>query len=217
LFTGLVAEKGVVEKIVKDRLSATLTLRAQMVAGGLEIGESIAVNGVCLTVTDFDATTFTVDVMLETLKKTNLGLLRPGSRVNLERALRLGDRLGGHLVTGHVDGTGVVARLREFSIATEMWVEVPPELEKYLVPRGSVALDGVSLTIADLQPGALMVSLIPHTKEITTLGEKKIGDVLNIETDILGKYVHHLLSAKETKETREGGISKSFLAEHGFL
>lgn len=185
-----------------------------MVAGGLEIGESIAVNGVCLTVTDFDATTFTVDVMLETLKKTNLGLLKPGNRVNLERALRLGDRLGGHLVTGHVDGTGVVARLKECSIATEMWVEVPPELEKYLVPRGSVALDGVSLTIADLQPGALMVSLIPHTKEITTLGEKKIGDVLNIETDILGKYVHHLLSAKETSR---GGITKDFLAEHGFL
>jgi len=214
LFTGLVAEKGVVEKIARSRFSAVLTLRAQMAASGLEVGESIAVNGVCLTVTAFDSGTFTVDVMLETLKKTNLGLLQPGSRVNLERALRLGDRVGGHLVTGHVDGTGVVARLKERGIATEMWVEVPPELEKYLVPRGSVALDGVSLTIADLQPGALMVSLIPHTKEITTLGEKKIGDILNIETDILGKYVHHLFSGRET--SREG-ITESFLAEHGFL
>jgi riboflavin synthase len=214
LFTGLVAEKGVVEKIAKSRFSAVLTLRAQIAASGLEIGESIAVNGVCLTVTAFDSGTFTVDVMLETLRKTNLGLLQPGSRVNLERALRLGDRLGGHLVTGHIDGTGVVARLKERGIATEMWVEVPPELEKYLVPRGSVALDGVSLTIADLRPGALMVSLIPHTKEITTLGEKKIGDILNIETDILGKYVHHLLSGRET--SREG-ITEGFLAEHGFL
>lgn len=217
MFTGLIEEKGIVQKIVKSGPSASLTIKARKVLNELEIGESIAVNGVCLTVTAFISSVFTVDVMLDTLIKTNLGYLTPGAEVNLERALGLGSRLGGHLVTGHVDGTGVILSLDERGIATKMRVKVPPELEKYLVLQGSVALDGVSLTVAELKPGVVMVSLIPHTKKITTLGSKKVGDLLNIETDILGKYVDRLLVKQDAERAGKTGISIAFLAEHGFM
>lgn len=214
MFTGLVAEKGSVKNIVKGRFSAALTINARMASEGLELGESIAVNGVCLTVTAFDSSGFTVDIMLETLKKTNLGMLKPGADVNLERALKIGDRLGGHLVTGHVDGTGIITVIQKRGIATEMWLRIPSELEQFLVARGSIALDGVSLTLAELKEGALMVSLIPHTKQVTTLEEKAVGDLLNIETDILGKYVKSLILTGDSKEQK---ITRDFLASNGFF
>ncbi|NPV29796.1 MAG: riboflavin synthase [Firmicutes bacterium] len=215
MFTGLVEEKGLVRSFVKGGPSGFLTIEARRVLEGLEEGDSIAVNGVCLTVTGFDSCAFTVDVMAETLEKTNIGLLAPGAVVNLERALKIGGRLGGHFVTGHVDATGAILSSRPRGIAVELWIKAPPEVESFLVPQGSVALDGVSLTVADLKPGAFMVSLIPHTREKTTLGSKRVGDLLNIEADIMGKYISYLLMRRGIGQSER--ITPEFLAEHGFI
>jgi riboflavin synthase len=215
MFTGIVEETGLIRSLASGQSSAALTVEATRVLDGIRLGDSIAVNGACLTVTGFSAGSFTVDVMYETLRKTNLGRLQAGSRVNLERAMALGDRLGGHLVAGHVDAAGVILSLQDKGIATEMWVAVPGELEPYLIPQGSVALDGVSLTIADLKEGALMVGLIPHTRETTTLGGKKTGDLLNIEADLLGKYVSSLLQRAGVQSKK--GITMDSLLENGFI
>lgn len=215
MFTGLIEEKGILRKIIKEDLSASLVIEAHKVLEGLKTGESMAVNGVCLTVTSFTAKSFTADVMTETLKKTNLGSLTPGVPVNLERALQVGGRLGGHFVTGHIDATGKILKLKQLGIAVEMWVQIPPGLEQYLIPQGSITLDGVSLTIAELQESAFMVSLIPHTRQETTLGTKRVGDTLNIEADLLGKYISFL--AGRMNQDEEKGISPEFLAEHGFF
>jgi len=215
LFTGLVEEIGIVRSLVKGELSAFLTLEARKVLDGLQEGDSIAVNGACLTVTGLTSTSLTVDVMAETLSKTNLALLSPGAGVNLERALKIGGRMGGHFVTGHVDATGVILSSRVRGIATDVWIKASPELEEFIVPQGSIALDGVSLTVADLKPGAFMVSLIPHTRKITTLGNKQAGDLLNIEADLIGKYISHLLTRRGVVQNQE--ITPEFLAEHGFF
>lgn len=215
MFTGLVEEIGIVRSIVKSRLSALLTIRAGKVLDELEDGDSIAVNGVCLTVTGFSGDNFTVDVMAETLAKTNLGRLYEGSPVNLERALKIGDRLDGHFVTGHVDATGTVLSRRDRGIAADIWISIPEGLEKYFIPQGSVTLDGVSLTVAELSSEAFMVSLIPHTQKITTLGSWKVGEQVNIEADVLGKYIYHLFTNKGRGE--KDGITPEFLLEHGFF
>ncbi len=214
MFTGIVEEMGVIRNLATGQSSAALTVEAARVLDGIRLGDSIAVNGACLTVTGFSAGSFTGDVMYETLRKTNLGRLQAGSRVNLERALAMGDRLGGHLVAGHVDAAGVILSLQDNGIATEMWVAVPGELEQYLIPQGSVTLDGVSLTIAALKEGALMVGLIPSTRKTTTLGGKKTGDLLNIETDLLGKYVSSLLQRSGVQLKKD--ITTDWLAENGF-
>jgi riboflavin synthase len=215
VFTGIIEEVGLIRSLVSGQSSAALAVDAAIVLDGIRLGDSIDVNGACLTVTSFAAKTFTVDVMFETLQKTSLASLQAGSRVNLERALALGGRLGGHLVAGHVDAAGAILSLQDRGIATEMWVAVPEELDQYLIPQGSVALDGVSLTIADLKKGALLVGLIPHTKETTTLGGKKPGDMLNIETDLLGKYVSKLLQVPGARP--EKGITMDSLLENGFI
>jgi riboflavin synthase len=216
VFTGIVEEIGLVRSLTRGPASAALTVAAVRVLDGTRLGDSIAVNGVCLTVTGCSSAAFTADVMYETLQKTNLGRLSAGDRVNLERALKLGDRLGGHFVAGHVDVTGAILSLQERDIATEMWVAVPGELEPYLIPEGSVALDGVSLTIATLKEGSLMIGLIPHTRETTALGGKKTGDLLNIEADLLGKYVGRLLQRDGVqKQARE--ITTDLLLENGFI
>jgi len=215
LFTGLVEEIGIVRSVVKRHFSALLTIRAGKVLDELEDGDSIAVNGVCLTVTGFSGGNFTVDVMAETLAKTNLGRLHEGSPVNLERALKIGDRLDGHFVTGHVDATGTVLSRRDRGIAADIWISIPEGLEKYFIPQGSVTLDGVSLTVAELSSEAFMVSLIPHTQKITTLGSWKVGEQVNIEADVLGKYIYHLFTKKGRGE--KDGITPEFLLEHGFF
>ena len=215
MFTGIVEEVGAIGNLVSGQSSAVLTVEAARVLDGIRLGDSIAVNGACLTVTGFSARSFTADVMYETLQKTNLGRLQAGSRVNLERALAMGDRLGGHLGAGHVYVAGVNLSLQDQGIATEIWVAAPGELEQYLIPQGSVALDGVSLTIAALKEGALMVGLIPRTRETTTLGGKKIGDLLNIEADLLGKYVSSLLQRTGVPAKKE--ITADWLAEKGFM
>jgi len=182
----------------------------------LTLGESVAIDGACLTVVAFDATGFDVEATPETLARTTLAGRRPGSRVNVERALQLGGRLGGHLVTGHVDATGTV---RGFSRAGEAVIgelSYPAELAPFLVEKGSVAVDGVSLTVNEVGGEAFSVYLIPHTLEVTTLGERQPGDRVNLETDLIGKYVVRALAARGLAEGG-GGITEDLLAEHGFL
>ncbi|WP_027718120.1 riboflavin synthase [Desulfovirgula thermocuniculi] len=217
MFTGLVEEVGVVRGISRGRDSARLVVEATRVTADMKVGDSVAVNGACLTVVECDPYSFAADVMAETLAKTNLGLLKPGDRVNLERALRLGDRLGGHLVTGHIDGVGKIKRRREHDIAVLLEIEAPPEVMRYVVKKGSVAVDGTSLTVADVGRQSFLVSLIPHTASRTTLGAKKPGEAVNLEADIIGKYVERLLSFPHRGASPGEGISLEFLSEHGFL
>ncbi|MQL53589.1 riboflavin synthase [Desulfofundulus thermobenzoicus] len=217
MFTGLIEETGVLAHISRGGNSARLQIMASRVTEGLLPGDSIAVNGVCLTVVAFDSRSFTADVMAETLARTNLGSLRPGDRVNLERALRLGDRLGGHLVTGHIDGVGRIVRREEQDIAILLTIAAAPELMRYIVEKGSVAVDGTSLTVAAVGEKDFLVSLIPHTAHQTILGGKKPGDRVNLETDIIGKYVEKLLAGQSRLDPPEKrDISLEFLSEHGF-
>lgn len=212
IFTGLVEEKGIIRGIRKGTISAFLDIESSF-CNELEIGESVAVNGVCLTVTSRNSRSFSADVMAETLDKTNLGLQKNGDQVNLERALKVGSRLGGHFVTGHVDAIGKIIQKQQRGIATEIIMEIPSELEQYLLPQGSIALDGASLTVAEVLSGSFKVSLIPHTLEATTLGLKRVGDLINIEVDILGKYVCSLMGRMKEDQ----GLSVELLAEHGFI
>lgn len=195
-----------------------MLITAPLVVADVKLGDSIAVNGICLTVVDFNAGTFTAEVMAETLAKTNLGDLLPGTKVNLERALRLCDRLGGHLVSGHVDGTGMIIRQTRHDIAIVTEISYPKDIGKYLITKGSIAIDGISLTIIDLTSSAFTVSLIPHTRGITTLGLKKAGDKVNLEADVIAKYLEKLVTKKENNiDNNSGNIEISFLAEHGFI
>ncbi len=214
MFTGIVEELGTVAdlKILPD--SAQLTLEGTKVLEGTQIGDSIAVNGVCLTVVKLQGKLFTVDVMEETLNKTDLKQCHRGSRVNLERALQLSTRLGGHLVSGHVDGVGLIQRITPVGIAKVFELKASASLLKYILPKGSIAIDGISLTVVDILPQGFTVSLIPHTRQETTLGFKGVGDRVNLETDLIGKYVARFL--EKTDEPKKD-LSMSFLSEHGFL
>ncbi|WP_027351991.1 riboflavin synthase [Desulfotomaculum nigrificans] len=216
MFTGIVEEIGTLKGITKGPDSAKLHILAAKVLADVKVGDSIAVNGVCLTVTTFGDGAFTADVMAETLAKTNLRELRPGSKVNLERALRLGDRLGGHLVSGHVDGVGTIVALERQDIATLVTIEAPPQVMKYIIKKGSVAIDGTSLTVVDFDQNKFQVSLIPHTAHATVLGGKKIGETVNLEADILGKYIERLMQGRQEQPVTNK-ISLEFLASNGFL
>ncbi len=215
MFTGLVEEIGKIEAIVKSARSARITIKSQKVLEGVQLGDSIATNGICLTVTAFDRDGFTVDAIAETMHRTNLKDLSSGSEINLERALRLGDRLGGHIVSGHIDGTGVIKAREKEDNAFWITVEAPPNILKYIVPKGSVAIDGVSLTVVDVDDTTFKVSIIPHTKDKTTLLKKEANDVVNVECDVIGKYVEKLLGT-EQKEPDKKGIDMKFLNDNGF-
>jgi len=220
MFTGLVEEKGKLISLRRGADSAHLKIGARLVMSGMQTGDSIAVNGVCLTVTTFDEGAFTADVMAETLAKTNLGELQAGDRVNLERAMRLGDRLGGHLVSGHIDGVGTIIKKERHDIATLITVAAPPAGMRYIIKKGSVAVDGTSLTVVDFNEDSFQVSLIPHTAHATVLGEKKPGDRVNLEGDMIGKYVERWLGARQREESEKApskGLSAELLAEHGFV
>ncbi len=206
MFTGITEEIGRV-------LSAEpngLVICASKVLKEIEIGGSIAVNGVCLTVTGFTADSFSVDTMPETVERTNLGQLGAGSKLNLERPLTLGKPLGGHLVQGHIDGTGRVASVMPDGEATIIRFETRPEIMHYIVNKGFIAVDGVSLTVMDRDSGSFTVSLVGYTRENTTLGGKRVGDLVNLEVDIIAKYVERL------SQTYRPGITGEFLKEHGF-
>ena len=198
----------------------TLSIDAEEILTDVRLGDSIAVNGVCLTVTSFDKNHFEADVMPETVRRTSLAELRKGSPVNLERALTLASRLGGHIVSGHIDGVGTVAGLRQEGNALLLTVAAAPALLRGIVEKGSVALDGISLTVAAVTEETFTVSLIPHTREVTNLRAKRTGSRLNIETDIIGKYVEKLMTAKDTghAEAADGrsGITPELLARYGF-
>ena len=216
IFTGIVEELGKVREIRRGSQSCQLDIAASHVLADVKLGDSIAVNGVCLTVTAFEASWFTADVMWETLKKTNLERLQNGDLVNLERALRLGDRLGGHLVQGHVDGVGRIIEQKRVDIALVTRVSCPPDLLRQVLPKGSVAIDGISLTVVESFADSFTVSLIPHTAKLTTLGWKKPGDLVNLETDIIGKYVEHLLKGRGSALNNKR-MDLAFLQEHGFI
>ncbi len=217
MFTGIVEELGTLRRIERGAVSAKLHIGARRVLEDVSLGDSIAVNGVCLTVVDFSREQFSADVMAETLAKTNLGSLRPGDRVNLERALRLGDRLGGHLVSGHIDGVGTIVGREPYGIAVVFTIKAPPEVMRYVVKKGSIAIDGISLTVVDHESDGFCVSIIPHTAQLTTLGFKKVGDSVNLESDMIAKYVERMMSRDREEDKKGEGISSDFLARHGFL
>ncbi|MCU0960938.1 MAG: riboflavin synthase [Pirellulaceae bacterium] len=193
MFTGLVELRAEVVQIASVPPGVRLVVRAPSIVPELHIGASIAVNGCCLTVVDISGDTFGFDAGAETLSRTNLGRLRPGSGVNLERSLRLGDRLGGHFVTGHIDGVGYLDRRLDDRDWSTFWFRVPANLTRQMASKGSVAIDGVSLTLVDVERERLSVALIPHTLQVTTLGPLQVGDPVNLETDVLAKYVEQQL------------------------
>ena len=214
MFTGIIEEIGTVRRIERGAKGARLTIGAKAVLEGTKIGDSIATNGVCLTVTTMTADSFTADVMAETLRRSGLGALQSGSPVNLERAMPADGRFGGHIVSGHIDGTGTVAALRREDNAVWVTVHAAPSLLRYIVEKGSIAIDGVSLTVAAVDTDGFSVSIIPHTGAQTILLGKKPGDTVNLECDVIGKYVEKLLGPHQEKPG--SGITMDFLVQNGF-
>ncbi len=212
MFTGIIEEVGIVRSITKGSLSAILDISCSKVLEDTKVGDSIAVNGVCLTVTSLEETSFTADVMAETLRRSSLGELSKGSKVNLERAMQLNGRFGGHIVSGHIDGTGTIISTKKEGNAT--WVEVgtSPEILRFIIQKGSITIDGISLTVAKLTDKSFSVSIIPHTGSETTLLTKKIGSIVNLENDIVGKYVEKFTVTPTKKE-----VSYETLLENGFI
>ena len=220
MFTGLVEELGKVRAVSRGAHSIRLTVGAEKVLADVKIGDSIAVDGACLTVVEYDSRNFTVDIMPETYDRTTLSSRKPGESVNLERTLRVGDRLGGHIVSGHVDVTGTIVSVTPRDNANILRIQIPASLGAFVIPQGSVAVDGVSLTIVDCGDDWFEVSLIPHTWDVTVLSRKQTGDRVNVETDVLGKYVHRLLHCGgQTGKTNTAAkpIDTGFLLKHGFM
>ena len=207
MFTGIIEEVGTVKAV----RPAQISISATKVLEGTKLGDSLAVNGTCLTVSAVNTNSFSVDVMPETLRRTNLGLLRPGTRVNIERALMVGGRLGGHFVQGHIDATGRVVSLLTEAEAVIARYTAPPEVMRYIVEKGFIAIDGVSLTITSFDTTSFTVSLVTYTREHTILGSRHPGDLVNLEVDIIAKYVERL------KVRSNSSITLDFLAEHNFL
>jgi riboflavin synthase len=216
MFSGIIEESGKVIIINKDSKSAKIEIEAGLVTEDLNIGDSVAVNGVCLTIVEFSKKHLTAEVMHETLEKTSIRTLKPGDVVNLERALKADGRFGGHIVTGHVDGTGTILVKRKEGIAEIFDIAYPLELKKYIAKKGSVAIDGISLTVVEINNDYFKLSLIPHSLKMTTLGFKKAGDIVNIEIDVLARYIENLFTTKH-KEERKPDISEKFLIENGFM
>lgn len=215
MFTGIIEEIGTIKRINRGAHSAVLNISAQKVLEGTAIGDSISVNGICLTVTGLIAGGFSADVMHETLNRTSLSGLSYGSRVNLERAMPLSGRLGGHIVSGHVDGTGRISNVRKDDNAVWYTIKTDRQIMRYIVEKGSIAIDGTSLTVAGVSPDSFSVSIIPHTLANTILALKSAGDVVNLETDIIGKYVEKLVSPYSGNQSKTE-ITREFLSGNGF-
>ncbi|MDD6136683.1 MAG: riboflavin synthase [Lachnospiraceae bacterium] len=218
MFTGIIEEVGEIKSIQKGAKSARLTIKGGVVTKNSHIGDSIAVNGVCLTATTIEGDLFTADVMAETMRRSALGRLAAGSKVNLERAMPADGRFGGHIVSGHIDGTGTIRSMKKEENAVWVEVEASQQLLRYIIEKGSIAIDGISLTVAYVDDTSFKVSIIPHTGSATTLLDKRVGDVVNLENDVIGKYVEKLLHTTE-EQTKEAtsAIDTNFLAKHGFL
>ena len=211
MFTGIVEELGSVKALRRDAGAARLTISASAVLEGTVLGDSISVNGVCLTVVDLNKNEFSADVAVETLKVTNLGYFKIGMQVNLERALQLSARIGGHLVSGHVDAVGRIHERRVEGNGWRIFIDAPEAVLRYVIKKGSIAIDGISLTVADVDKTGFSIAMIPHTAKLTTLGYKSAGDSVNLESDIIGKYVERLLSGRV-----EGNVSLELLKQNGF-
>jgi riboflavin synthase len=218
VFSGIVEEMGAVRALVKTLVSARLTILARTVMDDLPVGASISVNGACLTVVQRDEKEFTVDVSPETMGVTNLGQLSAGSPVNLERAMKLNERIGGHLVTGHVDGVGTIRERRQEGNGTAITIEAPPEVLRYCVPKGSITVDGVSLTVNEVTSRFFSVMIIPHTATMTTLGIKQAGQTVNLESDLIGKYIERLLQERGALPPKPAlRIDHDYLQKRGLL
>lgn len=209
MFTGIIEEIGTVRSIKKSAKSATLTIEGNVIFSDLKLGDSVSTNGVCLTVTSFQKNKFTADVMNETLSRSSLGELKVGSHVNLERAMSANGRFGGHIVSGHIDGVGKISAIKKDDIAIWYTVKTEPDIMKYIVEKGSVTIDGISLTVAKVKRDNFSVSIIPHTGKKTILSEKRIGSIVNLENDIVGKYIEKFLSSPK-------GVTKELLLQNGF-
>ena len=209
MFTGIVEEKGKIKAIKKGARSCTLEIQAKQVLTDLKVGDSVLTNGVCLTATSVGNDVFTADVMSETLNRTSFLELRVGSLVNLERAMAINSRFGGHIVTGHIDGVGKILKIQRDDIAVWYSIKASPEILKYIIEKGSVAIDGISLTVAKVFEDSFKVSIIPHTLKNTILNEKKQGSIVNIENDVIGKYVEKFVLPQSK-------ITKEFLFKNGF-
>ena len=211
MFTGIIEEMGTVKALRREAGAARLSLSAATVLEGTALGDSISVNGVCLTVVELGKNEFSADVAVETLRVTNLGELKAGARVNLERALQLSARIGGHLVSGHVDAVGRLREKRDEGNGWRIFFDAPETVLRYVIKKGSIAIDGVSLTVADVDRAGFSIAMIPHTARLTTLGFKTAGDSVNLEADIIGKYVERLFPGKEA-----GSVSLDLLRKNGF-
>ena len=214
MFTGIIEEVGTVKAVQHSGSNSFIRIEAKKVLEDVHLGDSIAVNGVCLTVTHFDSTTFQADVMNETLSRSSLGSLRNGSPVNLERAMAAGGRFGGHIVSGHIDGTGIISEIRNDGIAVWYTISAKSEILRYIVEKGSIAIDGISLTVAKLTDSSFSVSVIPHTSDVTILGTKETGDIVNLENDIIGKYIEKLMRPPVQPAS---GLNMEILAKNGFI
>lgn len=215
MFTGLIEEIGKVVDIFERNKMWSITFECEKVLEDVDVGDSIAVNGVCLTVEEYDENLFKANVMAETMRKSNLKYLKKGSSVNLERALKIGDRFGGHIVSGHIDGIGIIEEYEDEGDAIWVSISTSKDILKYIVYKGSIAVDGVSLTVSYVDEKIFKVSIIPHTNENTTLIKRNIKDVVNIECDLIGKYVEKLLLHEKAK--KESSIDMNFLIQNGFI
>lgn len=213
MFTGIIEEIGVVKTVRRSGNNSFIRIEAKKILSDIHLGDSISVNGVCLTVTKSDGSIFQADVMNETLKRSSLGNLVSGSTVNLERAMPINGRFGGHIVSGHIDGTGKIINIRKDGIAVWYTIEADNNIMRYTVEKGSIAIDGISLTVARTGKNNFSVSVIPHTAGQTVLSSKKIEDIVNLENDIIGKYIEKLMNPI----SKDGIIDMEFLSERGFL
>lgn len=219
MFTGIIEEVGTVASIKKGANSAVLTIQARTILDDVKLGDSIAVNGVCLTVTALTPSAFSADVMHETLNRSSLGKLHSGSTVNLERAMAANGRFGGHIVSGHIDGTGVISQIERDDNAVWYTIQADAGILRYIIEKGSIAIDGISLTVAKVSAKDFSVSIIPHTAANTTLAARRSGDVVNLENDCIGKYVEKLLGqpAPQTNTSTKSNITMALLAQAGYL
>lgn len=217
MFTGLIEEIGTIKSIQKGSKSIRLGVAADKIMDDVKMGDSIATNGICLTVVRFDSAGFDADVMPETMSRTNFDRLSVGSRVNLERAVRVGDRLGGHMVSGHIDGIGEVVGQEKDDNAIWVSISAPGNILKYVIEKGSIAIDGISLTVAYVDDSIFKVSIIPLTQDDTTLVSKKAGEKVNLECDMTAKYIEKFMFHKESEKQEKKDISMDFLRENGFM
>ena len=216
MFTGIIEEVGIVTGIARGASSSRVTIGGNIIFSDLKLGDSVATNGVCLTVNEIKNNTFTADVMHETLKYTSLAGLANGTRVNLERAMAANGRFGGHIVSGHIDGTGTVQDIKKDDNAIIYTIEAGPDIVKYIVKKGSIAIDGISLTVTYVDDSSFGVSIIPHTLKETILADRKKGDMVNLEVDMFAKYIEKLLAGKDNTSTPQSKVTAEFLVKNGF-